>query len=143
MVNGQAISPGVYSLDLIYSALIASGSKIKNIALLDVFFRESILFAGNDVIVSINNKQHKKGRLLEIRTNDNKNIATQAIVVEDGNLVINKELASLGHYRAIKINSLYGKLKASGFDYGASFRVIKNILHHEGKYIGTFVNQSI
>ena len=135
IVNGQAISPGVYSLDLIYSALVASGSKIKNMVLLDVFFRESILFAGNNVAISINNKPHKKGRLLEIHTNTNKNIATQAIVVKDENPVFNKEFASLEHYRAIDINSLYSKLKASGFDYGANFRVIKSILHHDGQYI--------
>ncbi|MBL4659472.1 MAG: polyketide synthase dehydratase domain-containing protein, partial [Alcanivoracaceae bacterium] len=135
VINGQAISPGVYSLDLIYRALVASGSRMKNMVLLDVFFRESILFAGNNVVVTINNKPHKKGRLLEIRANGNKNIATQAIAVKDENLVFNKELASLERYRAIDINSLYDKLKDSGFDYGANFRVIKNILHYKGKYI--------
>ena len=132
IVNGTAISPGVYSLELIYSSLIEVGIDIKKVALKDVFWRQAISFDGHDVQLSIVNKSQKNRQLIEIKANEK--VATQAVLISQDNIEPSFQV-DIRPYAAINTDDLYQKFKGMGFDYGPSFRVINKILHHDGKYI--------
>ena len=140
-VNELCISPGVFSLELIYKAIEKAGLPINQVVLSNVFWQAPIVFDGKDKLLSVINQINNKGYQFEIIHAVNDSTSEQNKALTLATCQLNRALKpnvtqfNLGLFKPVQLTSYYQALQDIGFNYGPNFRVIQQVLSHQNQYV--------